>query len=96
MRRISKTRHYSEWIAGLGDRIGRASIRARLDRLVDGNPGPHRVLRHGVREMKIDVGPGYRVYYKERGTELIVLLAGGDKSTQQRDIARAYYLARNL
>lgn len=46
--------------------------------------------------MKIDVGPGYRVYYKERGTELIVLLAGGDKSTQQRDIARAYYLARNL
>ena len=61
-----------------------------------GNPGQHRKLAAGVSELKIDVGPGYRVYYTEREGELIILLAGGDKSTQQRDIEAAISLARNL
>ena len=61
-----------------------------------GNPGQHRNLTHGISELKIDVGPGYRVYYTERNGELIILLAGGDKSTQQQDIKKAAVLARNL
>jgi putative addiction module killer protein len=67
-----------------------------VDRPVHGNPGAHRVLREGVSELKIDVGPGYRVYFTERGGELIILLAGGDKATQRRDIEHAIELARNL
>jgi putative addiction module killer protein len=67
-----------------------------VDRLAHGNPGQHRVLTHGVRELKIDIGPGYRVYYTERAGVLIVLLAGGDKSTQQRDIEKAIVLASGL
>ncbi len=67
-----------------------------MDRPVHGNPGAHRVLREGVSELKIDVGPGYRVYFTERGGELIILLAGGDKATQRRDIEHAIELARNL
>ena len=68
----------------------------RVDRLVHGNPGQHRNLTGGVSELKIDFGPGYRVYYTERGGELIVLLAGGDKSTQEQDIKAAIVLANNL
>ena len=68
----------------------------RVDRLFHGNPGQHRNLTDGVSELKLDVGPGYRVYYTERGGELIVLLAGGDKSTQQQDIKVAIALAKNL
>lgn len=68
----------------------------RVDRLVHGNPGQHRALGGGVCELKIDYGPGYRVYYTERRDELIVLLAGGDKSTQQQDIRTAVALAKNL
>lgn len=67
-----------------------------MDRLVHGNPGQHRALTDGVCELKIDVGPGYRVYYTERGGVVIVLLAGGDKSTQQQDIKTAISLAKNL
>lgn len=65
----------------------------RVDRLVHGNPGQYRELANGVSELKIDVGPGYRVYYMQRGNVLLLLLAGGDKSTQQKDIARAIRLA---
>jgi len=68
----------------------------RVDRLVHGNPGQHCKLTGGVSELKIDFGPGYRVYYTERDGELIVLLAGGDKSTQDQDINTAIALARNL
>ncbi len=68
----------------------------RVDRLVHGNPGQHRKLAGGVSELKIDFGPGYRVYYTERGGEFIVLLAGGDKSTQEQDIKAAIALASNL
>jgi putative addiction module killer protein len=68
----------------------------RVDRLVYRNPGQHRVLRGGVSELKIDFGPGYRICFTQRGRELVVLLAGGDKSTQQHDIRAAVALAKNL
>lgn len=84
------------WINSLKDRTSRARIQVRVDRLVHGNPGQHRVLTDGVCELKIDFGPGYRVYYTERGGMVIVLLAGGDKSTQQQDINAAISLAKNL
>ena len=94
--RIEETEVYHEWINGLKDRIGRARIQVRVDRLVHGNPGSHRNLTDGVAELKIDFGPGYRVYYTQRGTRLILLLAGGEKSTQQSDIKLAIHLARNF
>ena len=68
----------------------------RVDRLIHGNPGAHRNLTDGVSELKVDVGPGYRVYYSQRGERLLLLLAGGDKSTQDRDIAKALVLNRNF
>jgi putative addiction module killer protein len=78
------------------DRVVRARIQVRVDRLVHGNPGQYRNLTQGISELKVDVGPGYRVYYSQRGDELIILLAGGDKSSQQSDIALARELASNL
>ena len=68
----------------------------RVDRLVHGNPGSHRDLKEGVSELKVDVGPGYRVYYSIRGERLLLLLAGGDKASQQKDIALALALNRNF
>jgi putative addiction module killer protein len=94
--RVEKTNEYGEWLDALRDRIGRARILVRIDRLIDGNPGQHRNLTDGVSELKIDVGPGYRVYYTQRGTRLLLLLAGGDKSTQQKDIATAIKLAKDF
>jgi putative addiction module killer protein len=94
--RVRMTTVYRDWINGLRDHVARARIRVRVDRLVHGNPGSHRALREGVSELKIDVGPGYRVYFTERDGELIILLAGGDKSTQRRDIERAIELAKNI
>jgi len=94
--RVQMTEVYRDWINALRDRAARARIQVRVDRLAYGNPGQHRHLTHGIVELKIDVGPGYRVYYTERNEELIVLLAGGDKTSQQEDIATATALARNL
>jgi putative addiction module killer protein len=94
--RVEMTEVYREWINGLKDHAGRARIQVRVDRLVHGNPGQHRVLTHGVRELKIDVGPGYRVYYVEQPGVLIVLLAGGDKSSQTTDIKTAIAMAKRL
>lgn len=94
--RVQMTEVYRDWIDALKDRAGRARIQMRIDRLAHGNPGQHRNLSEAMSELKIDVGPGYRVYYTERGGELIILLAGGAKSTQQQDIATARALARNL
>ena len=94
--RVEVTEVYREWIRDLQDRAGRARVLVRVDRLAHGNPGQHRNLSDGVRELKIDFGPGYRVYYTERGGALIVLLAGGDKSTQAKDIKAAIDLAKNL
>jgi len=94
--RIEETDVYRDWINALRDREGRARIQVRVDRLVHGNPGAHRNLSGGVSELKIDFGPGYRVYYTKRGDRLLLLLAGGDKSSQENDIALALQLARNF
>jgi putative addiction module killer protein len=94
--RVEETDEYRAWIDALKDHAGRARILVRVDRLIHGNPGQFRDLTDGVSELKIDVGPGYRVYYSQRGTSLLLLLAGGDKSTQQKDIAKAITLAKNF
>jgi len=94
--RVEKTAAYREWIDGLKDRTGRARILVRVERLIHGNPGSHRDLTDGVSELKVEVGPGYRVYYSQRGTRLLLLLGGGDKSTQQKDIAAAIRVAKRL
>jgi putative addiction module killer protein len=93
---VQMTEIYRDWINTLKDRAGRARIQVRVDRLAHGNPGQCRNLTDGVSELKIDFGPGYRVYYTERGGALIILLAGGDKSTQQKDIETALALAKNV
>ncbi len=93
---VRKTALFAKWLDGLRDTRARARIQARLKRLADGNPGDARSVGEGVSEMKIDYGPGYRVYYVIRGRELILLLAGGDKKSQPRDIKTALRLARNL
>ena len=94
--RVEETEVYRGWINSLKDVAGRARIQVRVDRLVHGNPGKHRVLSDGVSELKIDFGPGYRVYYTQRGGRLLILLAGGDKSTQQKDVETAIDMAGNL
>ena len=94
--RVEETETYREWINTLKDRVGRARVQVRVDRLVHGNPGKHRDLTDGVSELKIDVGPGYRVYYTQRGSRFLLLLVGGDKSTQQKDIEMAISLAKNF
>jgi len=94
--RVETTEAYLDWINNLRDVVGRARVQMRVDRLVHGNPGQHRVLSGGVSELKIDVGPGYRVYFTERSGALIILLAGGDKSSQAKDLRLAISLAKNL
>jgi putative addiction module killer protein len=94
--RVEQTDDFREWIDALKDRAGRARILVRVDRLIQGNPGQHRNLSDGVSELKIDCGPGYRVYFSRRGSRLLLLLAGGDKSTQRKDIAKAIHLAKNF
>ena len=93
---IRKTEHFSKWIDSLRDIRGRARIQARIERLVMGNPGDVKAVGEGVSEMRIDYGPGYRVYYTQQGRSVVILLAGGDKSTQDRDIRTTLRLARNL
>ena len=93
---LRRTAEYDRWLRALRDIQARARINARIRRLQDGNPGQHRVLTGGVVEMKIDYGPGYRVYYAKHADKLIILLCGGDKATQQKDIERALMLATNL
>lgn len=90
---VEKTDEYLDWIDGLKDVKGRARILMRVDRLIHGNPGSHRNLKHGVSELKVDYGPGYRLYYAKREERLLLLLAGGDKSTQPKDIVSAIRLA---
>ena len=93
---IRKTEGFARWLDKLRDVKGRARVLARIERLAGGNPGDVRPVREGVSEMRIDYGPGYRIYFKRRGQEVIILLAGGDKSTQAKDIQAALRLARNL
>jgi putative addiction module killer protein len=96
VRTVLTTEAFGTWLSDLRDGQGRARIQARIDRAAAGNLGNCASVGEGVSEMKIDVGPGYRVYFVQRGLELIILLAGGDKSTQAKDIALAKELARQL
>ncbi|RZS88757.1 putative addiction module killer protein [Phyllobacterium myrsinacearum] len=95
-RLIEKTDTFLDWFDGLRDQRARARIAKRLDRLIEGNPGDVKAVGEGVSELRIDYGPGYRVYYIERKSVLIILLCGGDKSTQDRDIKRAQTMAITL
>ena len=93
---IRKTDVLSEWIDGLRDIRARARILVRIERMAAGNPGDVRAVGEGVSEMRIDYGPGYRVYFKREKLEVVLLLAGGDKRRQSQDIKTALRLARNL
>jgi putative addiction module killer protein len=87
---------FAKWLGGLRDRQARARIQVRLDRLALGLAGDVKPVGSGVSELRIDHGPGYRVYFKRKGDDVVILLAGGDKRTQERDIQRALALARDL
>ena len=93
---IRKTDIFARWIDSLSDIRARARILVRVERLSMGNPGDVKSVGEGVSELRIDYGPGYRVYYKKIGQTVIILLAGGDKKTQNKDIKLAQRLARNL
>ena len=93
---VRKTEVYARWLDGLRDVRARARVLARVERLAAGNPGDARPVGEGVSELRVDYGPGYRVYFKTLDRTVVVLLAGGDKRTQSRDIETALHLARNL
>ena len=93
---IRQTEHYARWFASLRDRMTRARIDIRIRRLSLGNLGDVKPVGEGVSELRIDHGPGYRIYFVQRGAQLVVLLAVGDKSSQSRDIATAHEMAKML
>lgn len=93
---LRKTETFVKWLDDLRDIKARSRILVRIERLAAGNPGDVKPVGEGVSELRIDYGPGYRVYFMERGQAVIILLAGGDKSTQTKDIRTAIRLARNL
>jgi putative addiction module killer protein len=94
MKEIRRSSVYSKWFIGLRDNRAQYRIGVRIRRLAMGNPGDVKPVGEGISEMKIDYGPGYRVYYKDTGKEIIILLCGGDKGTQQTDITEAKKIAR--
>ena len=96
MLEVRKTEVYAQWLDGLRDVRARARVLVRVERLAAGNPGNVRPVGEGVSELRIDYGPGYRVYFKKQGRMIVVLLVGGDKRTQSRDVRTALRLARNL
>lgn len=91
---VVRTDDFDQWLRKLKDRVGRLRIVERLDRLAAGNPGDAKQVGRGVWELRLRFGPGYRVYYLHDGPRVILLLCGGDKATQRRDIDRAYQLAK--
>lgn len=93
---LRKTDVFARWLDELRDLQVRARVQARLDRLAEGNPGDVKPVGEGVSELRIDYGPGYRVYFKARGRTVIILLAAGDKRTQAGDVRTALRLAREL
>lgn len=93
---IRKTAVFAQWLDDLRDLRARARVQARIERLAAGNPGDVEPIGEGASELRINYGPGYRVYFKKRGHELIILLAGGDKASQAKDIKAALRLLRNL
>ena len=93
---VRQTAVFSKWLSGLRDRRGKRAITVRIERLALGNAGDVKPVGHGVSELRVSHGPGYRVYFVKRGTVLIVLLCGGDKSSQVGDIAKALAMAKEL
>jgi len=93
---IRETENFTKWIRALKDRVAQALITARIRRISVGNFGDSKPVGNGVSELRIDYGPGYRVYFTRREQEIVVLLCGGDKSTQSRDIEAAKRIAQNL
>lgn len=93
---IRKTELFTHWLDSLRDVQARARAQVRIERLAGGNPGDVEPVGEGVSELRINYGPGYRVYFKQRGQELIILLAGGDKRSQTKDIKAALSLARQI
>lgn len=93
---IRKTDLFANWLDNLRDIQAKARVLVRIERLASGNAGDVKPVGEGVSEMRINYGPGYRVYFIQRGSELTILLAGGDKSSQSRDIKAAIRLAQNL
>jgi putative addiction module killer protein len=96
MYRLVETELFSAWLAGLRDRRARTRIQMRLDRLALGNPGDVKAVGSGLSELRIDYGPGYRVYFFRRDREIIILVAGGDMRTQRRDIQTATELMEEI
>jgi putative addiction module killer protein len=96
MLEIRQTVNFERWLNRLRDRTGRAKILVRIRRLAFGNPGDVRPVGNGISEMRIDHGPGYRVYFVQRGAALVLILCGGDKTTQERDIKRAKGMAARV
>ena len=96
MYQLQSTEIFDQWLRKLRDRKGRARILARLESVQLGNLGDVKAVGDGVREMRLDVGPGYRVYFAQKGRVLLLLLCGGDKSTQARDIGKARQILRDL
>lgn len=93
---VRQTEQFVQWLDDLRDLRARARVQARIERLIGGNPGDVRPVGSGVSELRINHGPGYRVYYQQKGSTLIILLAGGDKSSQARDIKEALMLSRQI
>lgn len=91
-----ETALFSDWLESLRDKVARTKIQARILRLRLGNPGDVKPIGEGVSEIRVDFGPGYRIYFIRQGSELIILLAGGDKSSQAKDIRTALRLASEL
>ncbi|MDP1740655.1 type II toxin-antitoxin system RelE/ParE family toxin [Polaromonas sp.] len=95
MLEIIKTEIFERWLLGLKDRTARIRVLVRIDRLASGNPGDFKPVREGIAELRIDHGPGYRVYFTRRGPLVIVLLVGGDKRSQDADIEAAIAMAKD-
>ena len=93
---IRETLQFSSWLADLRDRQARARVLVRITRLAQGNPGDVKPVGNGVSELRLTYGPGYRIYYFKRNEELIILLVGGSKSTQKKDIESAHRLAKEI
>jgi putative addiction module killer protein len=96
MLEVRKTDEFDEWLSSLADQKAQAKIVSRVERLGLGNPGDVKSVGVGISEMRVPYGPGYRVYYKQTGKTVVLLLCGGDKSTQAKDIKRAKEIAADL
>jgi len=96
MLEVQKTEEFDEWLSSLADQKAQAKIASRIERLGFGNPGDVRPVGAGISEMRVPYGPGYRVYFKQTGKTVVLLLCGGDKSTQEKDFKRAKEIAAEL